>query len=436
MGTITVSSIDELRVILSKAGAGCLFRGQVAHFKDQDSPSVVTSFDRKGCIPSAMLKWSHYADKVLESWRGPKGASFEFSQALLQHYGWRTFYIDCSASPAVSAWFAAHAYSERTMLEMCEDYEERPVMLRKRIAQYTFNEGEGHVYIIDKARARAQSGVVDLADIVSDGSRVRPMAQQAWLVGPLYDERLAQDCVVTHITGDRAIFREFAAASGYRATNDLFPSRREDPILDVLLGLPWKIIAGASHQPGDLPFFERSLDLPEYEDSYVKINAGRVAFFSGARVSGGIDLAGASDGGIIKNVPEIVLFGRADPAPLFFPMVRALLAEHRCVVFEVDHLIQHATLGNTAYYQKGIVVWEHEPNLVELCEMVVEHPGLDLTRATLVPGWHYRVEDSGLWKREPNKHDCDCGNDWMHLRHLSALHIVEANLREPTDFSN
>lgn len=112
------------------------------------------------------------------------------------------------------------------------------------------------------------------------------------------------------------------------------------------------------------------------------------------------------------------------------------MQEHRTVAFEVDHLIQHATLGNTAYYQKGIVVWEHEHGLIELCEMMVEHPGLDLIRASLVPGWFYRVDGEGFWHREPHAEDCNCGSARTHLRHLSALHIVEAFLNSPQEFSD
>ncbi|HXZ00892.1 MAG TPA: FRG domain-containing protein [Stellaceae bacterium] len=435
MQEITVGTSGELQEILAGFGAGYLFRGQTAHFEHQGYPSVVTSFDRKGCIPSAMLRWSHYADKVLEAWVGPKATPEVFSQALLQHYGWRSFYVDCSASPGVAAWFASHTYSDRIAIEMSEDYEERPVMLRKRHANYALKQGEGHLYVIDRDRAHDRSGTVDLAGIAIDKFRVRPMAQQAWLVGPLREERLDMDCLVAHIRGDRAIFRDCAAAGGFIATDDLFPPRREDPILDALLGLPWIKISGIEEKPGYIDFYERPLDLPEYQDSYVKINSERVAFFHGARVADGIDLAGASDGGIVVAVPDIVMFGTPDPAPLLFPKVRELVREHRLVAFEVNQLVQHATLGNTAFYQKGIVVWEHEPDLIELCELMVEHPGLDLTRASLTPGWYYRVDGEGSWHREPHEHDCDCGTTRTHLRHVSALYIIEAFLREPKDFS-
>lgn len=132
MKKIAVTSTAELRHALAEVDGGALFRGQVAYYEKYGHPSVVTSFDRRGCIPSQMLKWCRYADNVLDTYIRAAGKPLTFSQALLQHYGRRSFYVDCSASAAVAAWFASHVYSERQTIELCEDCEERPVMLVKR----------------------------------------------------------------------------------------------------------------------------------------------------------------------------------------------------------------------------------------------------------------------------------------------------------------
>jgi len=67
MQEITVSSIENLRTTLAAFKGDTLFRGQTAHFEHKGHTPVVTSFDRKGCIPSEMLRWSHNADKVSSS---------------------------------------------------------------------------------------------------------------------------------------------------------------------------------------------------------------------------------------------------------------------------------------------------------------------------------------------------------------------------------
>ena len=436
MKRINVTSTEELRQILSELGAQNLFRGQIRHYIKDGTPSVETTFDREGCIPSQMLKWSLYASNVLDVFVASTDKSLDYNQALLQHYGWRSFYVDCSANPAVAAWFASHEYSnDRRAIELCEDFEERPVMLIKRHASYAFNEGNGHLYVFDKRRSAETVGLVDLDILSVDGSRPRTKAQMAWLLGPLRNKVVPMDCYVAHITGPRAVFRDYAAEEGFAETTQLFPSSKEDPILRALLGLPWKKVPEPDDKPM-IPFFRRALDLPEYHESFVKIAPPSTAFYQGAKVANFGTVDGVEYGSIIVAVPEITFFGSAGQRPLCFPKVRDLLVEHQSVVFEIDELIQHANMSGQVFYQKGVAIIAHEPNLMELGELMVEHPGLDMTAAGMVKGWYYSVDNNGVWLRVQHPEQCDCNDDRAHLRHISALHIIESFLAEPNGFDN
>ena len=434
MREIAVTTTRELRQALSELDNRALFRGQTSYYEKDGHPSVITSFDRRGCIPSQMVKWCRYADNVLDGYLGTAVTSLTYTQALLQHYGWRSFYVDCSARAAVAAWFASHVYSEKQTIELCEDCQERPVMLVKRMASYEFAEGDGHLYVFDRAAAQRLVGVTDLAALKLEGARPRTEAQDAWLLGPFRNTEVPIECFVAHITATRAVFRDYAAEEGLIETEHLFPSTKDDPILRALLGLPWKKIEHPENNVG-IPFFRRALELPEYQDSFAKIASRGTAFFQGARVADRGSIDGGKYGGIIVPVPEITIFGTADEAPLHFPKVSELLAEHRSVAFEMDELIQHVNMRGLRIYQKGIVVTAHEPKLIELCELSVEHPGLEMTGAGQQSGWFYRVGDNGLWKREAHPDQCPCGKDSVHLRHISALHIVEAFLATPEEFS-
>jgi hypothetical protein len=434
MKQIRVTSTQELRQVLAAFAGNALFRGQNSHYLKNGNASVVTSFDRHGCIPSEMPKWCRYAGNVLDVYIGAAGKSVDFTQALLQHYGWRSFYVDCSATAAVAAWFASYSYAERNAIELCEDYEERPVMLIKRIAQYGFEQGEGHLYVFDKAIAQQSVGLIDLAALKMDGARPRTAAQDAWLLGPLSNKVVPPECFAAHIKGNRAVFRDYAAEEGIVDTDRLFPSSKEDPLLRALLGLPWKKVK-EPHEGINIPIFRRALEVQEYHDSFVKIAARRTAFYQGASVAGYGSIDGGKYGGIAIRVPEVTLFGVAPEAQLRFPKVSALLAEHRAVAFETDELIQHANMPGMVLYQKGIVVTAHAPDLIELSELMVEHPGLDLTKAGMNAGWYYRVGADGLWMREAHAEQCDCGSNDVHLRHVSALHIAEAYLTAPETFS-
>lgn len=381
-----------------------------------------------------MLKWSRYASNILDVHMNTVGEPLEFTQALLQHYGWRSFFVDCSASAAVSAWFASHVYSDKRKIEFCEDCEERPIWLIKRMAAYEFAEGDGNLYAFDKALVEERIGATDLAALKVDAARPRMEAQSAWLLGPLRNTEVPPECFVAHIKASRTVFRDYAAEEGFVETNHLFPPTHEDPVLRTLLGIPWKKVE-LPDNGREIPVFHRALDLPEYHDSFRTIASPATAFFQGARVADRGSIDGEMYGGVTVRVPEIVLFGTADEAPLRFPKVGNLLTSHRSVAFEVDDLIQHVNMQGAALYQKGIVVTAHEPNLVELCELWVEHPGLEMTRAGMTKGWFYRVGEDGIWAREVTSEQCNCGNDSVHLRHISALRIVEAYLTEPSEFS-
>ena len=437
MKQIRVETLADLESVIADHGADVLYRGQNSHFGKPDSPSVVTSFDRKGCIPSEMLKWSRYAKNVLDVFLQEHSGSLGFTQALLQHYGWRSFYVDCSSDPTVGAWFASHKYTEKTVVETSEDYKERPVWLRKRMAHYSFEEGEGHLYLIDK-EAASKVGVVDLAALSIEGTRCRTEAQRAWLIGPLRKASLPADCFRAHVIADRALFRDYAAQQGRTETETLFPPPSEDPILHALLGLPWREIKGVRDDKFTIPAFRRALDLPEYTESFVKIAWPQTAFYCGDTIAKKFQsIDGDPFGGIIVDVPDIVLFGSADlkNTPMCFPQVEALIQEHGTVAFEIDELIQHARVGHTTLYQKGIGVLLREADLFEVCELAVEHPGLDMTGAGFNKGWFYRRGTDGVWARENHKDECDCGSAEVHGAHISALHIAEAYLREPKAFS-
>lgn len=429
------NTLAELESLIAQFGDDVLFRGQNSHYGEPGNPTVGTSFDRKGCIPTEMLKWCRYSQNVLDAFIPHHRGDFAYLQALLQHYGWRSFYIDCTSNPAVATWFASHSYSDQSTLEMSEDCHEHPVWLKKRMARYDFNEGQGHLYILSRS-AVAKVGLVDLATLTVDGYRPRTVAQSAWLAGPLHNTNLPQDCYVAQITAPRQVLRDFSANHGLTDTNALFPSPAEDPILKALLGLPWDEIKLRESLP-NLPAFRRALDLPEYHPSYVKIAPAHTAFYRGARVlevQSGID--GAAEGGILVNIPDRVLYGSAaKSAPLYFPHINKLLDENGTVAFEADTLIKLAQWEEVPLYQKGVGILRREPNLFEVCELSVKHPGLEMTAVGYTRGWCYRRQQDGIWLREENEGECDCGSEVVHGQHISALHIAEDFLNNPDDYS-
>lgn len=428
-----VSNLRDLKDCLAECGEDVLFRGQTRHYETAEGPSATTSFDRLGCIPTEMLRWSRYADEVLSAFTGGLSDS-TLNQAILQHYGFRSFYLDCSGAAAVSAWFAGHQYSDAIGVEMSEDCDEDPILLRKKMARYDPAEGQGHLYVLDRAMCQ-RVGLTDLTAMAIPGSRTRPSVQNAYLLGPLRRRPLPVECFLAHIKADCAVFREMANEAGFVAVEDVFPPSTDDPILDALLSLPWNPVPGVPNEDGDIPAFRRAIELPEYDDSYVKIASPAVAFYRGGKIDELFDQVEGFRGGIGVQVPEITIFGSPDRRFLLrFPSVVSLLEKHKGVIFEAPALMKFPQTARGLYYQKGLALDLVEPDLVHLGPLMVRHPGQRIDAAGVGRGWFYRVGKDGIWRRETRQDECPCGSDRPHLRHLDALHIVEHFLTEPGGF--
>lgn len=424
-----VKSLSELESLIAKFDGDFLFRGQLNHYGEINKPSIVASFDRHICVPSETIKWMRYASKVLEGIVGDHVNDINYVQALLQHYGWRSFYVDCSSSPAVSAWFASHKYTESPGIDMCEDCFENFLWERKKFAYYDYEAGDGHFYVIDKSAAK-KVGLVNLASLTINGCLPRTEVQKAWLLGPTLGKSIPSECFVAHITAERSLFREYAAKNGFKNTDSIFPPSNKDPMLKALLELPWREIEEIRDPNFPVPVFKRALDLPEYQKSFEKIASPSTAFYRGGKVSESFNFietsGGKITGGTFINVPNIVIFGSANlSAPLRLPKIEKILENKKYLALEVDELIKHPGRGYETVYQKGVGIINHAHNLIEICELVVMHPGIEMTKAGFSPGWFYLRRDDGLWERHAHVNDCGCRNENIHKRHVSALIIAE-----------
>lgn len=430
-------SLAELEALVADVGDDVLFRGQTKHFGGLDSPAMSSSFDRHGCIPPEMIKWSYYARGALKLTLGEVVDSMELTQAVLQHYGWRSFYLDLSASPAVSAWFASHTFVSDVAIEMCEDCFELPIWLRKTKARYEFQPGTGHLYLIDKRKLLESGNALhDLSQLEAAAPKPRFKAQAAWLAGPLRGH-LPIECFHSRIIANRQILADFAAKGGFEETSDLFPAQESDPVLASLLSLPWTELKLPDEKKPkfDLPAFRRSLELPEYHDSFYKIHSDMHAFYRGETIA---ELFDASDGEkppfTLRSVPDDVIFGHVAASEVRFPQIARAIEEDKFAAFEVGNLIRTSETGPSRSYGKGLAIQSKGENIVEVSELSVDHPGTKMTGCGVNRGWHYQIDQDGTWRRISHEDDCPCGDDDRHRKHFSALTILDRWLADPSDF--
>jgi len=428
MKSFTISEYQDLEAVLATFGPDALYRGQTNQYGPDDAPIMNTSFSRVGCVPPQTLRWTHYARFILAALldRDASDVTLEFSQAILQHYGWRSFYLDASSEPSVSAWFAANSFSSRMSLEMCEDCFEDPVLIRKLAAKYTHDpEGDGFLYVLSKERMQ-QCGLalVDLSSIDLGEHRPRFHAQQAWLVGPLHGD-LPVECIEATIKAPKGLLAAYAKTKGLSQTSDLFPSAEEDPVLQLLATMPWKRIRFPGEEDAPMKIFAQPFEFPEYHVSFRKRQPPIVAFYEGGDLTTGADLPDVK----FFDVPELVVYGSADIGSMKFPQVHKLInGEGKHFIFEIDNLVRRPG-PLTSEYLKGLALSKLENGLVAVADFAVDHPGLQIGGFGINAGWHYRVASDGSWNREVSPEDCTCGNNSIHMHHISMLTILEDALR-------
>jgi hypothetical protein len=111
---------------------------------------------------------------------------------------------------------------------------------------------------------------------------------------------------------------------------------------------------------------------------------------------------------------------------LHLPHISALVDATDGLIVEPNGLVYH---GMGSMYGKGVQVSKKAGDVVEVCELGVDHPGLAIRDIGRFPGLHYRVAPDGTWARLLHPDDCDCGTD-DHERHIRLLGRIEAALAE------
>ncbi|MBB3845170.1 MULTISPECIES: FRG domain-containing protein [Xanthomonas] len=422
MQTIHCSTLEELDLAIKSAGPDALFRGQVDHFPRTDgTPSLTTSFARQGCIPDLMIKWHHYARQALsrhvKGWSGDQDIPTD--QAILQHYGWRSFFLDATGDPRVASWFASKKFKPKKICELVEDCFEDPVFLICDTATFEKSDGIGNLYVISKKKLRSSGiGAVHLSEIATANGFPRYLRQDAYMVGPLEPVGLSPDCVTYHLTAPSNVFDAY---SGSMSTSFLFPDPKIDPIYAELLAMPWEKIG---LQPEGIEYFQRSLVLPEYGRYVRKHMPASAAMY---RRFWMLDLPHdpAETTSLIHILSGSALYHGSSKIPGKLPRITSLLSKFDGVFVELDGLIYY---GMETIYGKGVMALKRGDNLVEVCEFGIEHPGLQIHNGGLFRGIYYHIGAQGTWTRAHDPRDCDCGLE--HDENLRLLGRVEEGLEE------
>ena len=416
------NSLEELKLAIEQYGPGVLYRGQTQHYPDlNNAPTLLTSFQRKGCVPDLMIKWTYYAKRALHhlvrGWNDTDDIAT--NQAILQHYGFRSFFLDATGDPRVAAWFASNDFESKVSVNLVEDSFEDPVLLRTLNACFIPSDRMGHVYLIcQKALRKSEIQAVHLSEIATHEGSPRYMRQDAYMVGPLIQSGLASECIICHITAPAEVFRDFA---GEYSADWLFPEPSDDPVYRELLAMPWEKM---SQIPGDgLEAFMRSLELPEYSNHLRKHMPTESAMYRPFWTRNLPPLPDCLTANVVHILCGSSLYHGFGAPRVILPHLNKLLEEYDEISIELDGLVYH---GMGTRYGKGVAISKLPGNIVSVFEYGVDHPGLRIMKIGKFYGMHYLINKNGAWERVKHKDDCMCGS--AHSENFELLGRVDLSL--------
>lgn len=426
MKTVHCQTADEIQNFFNSLPPGVLFRGQTREYRHPDgSLDIRTSIERHGCVPSRMLKWWHYSRAILSTY--VKGfdhlTDLATDQAILQHYGWRSFFLDATTEFSVAAWFASNSYQTKPFTEMIEDCFEDPVFVVRQQAWYEPANDLGCVYVLSRKALRARNlETVDLVEITTASGRQRCSAQSAFMIGPLSGS-LPEDCIVARIFAPSSVFLDYTSRFPELTCATLFPGPSVDPVMATLLSIPW--VKRQVDEPGiGIDFFDRGLPLPEYDIKSIRRTGPEIAYYRRFWIANTLQ----SD--TIFYLTEEVFFHGTASGDLIFPNLTRLLREHKSIALEINGLIQHPYGGNAGQYGKGIYLEVREDGLIFLTELSVEHYGTRPAGFGITRGRFFRVNDDFHWHAFYHPEQCECGKDAHHAHHLVVAEHFEQALRD------
>lgn len=437
MKSISVSTVDELRQVLEGLGEGYLFRGQHKSYltlKGEQSlkPSFWVNGGRSGCIPTVRHRWSSYAGFIIYGLLGHSDFDSDLCEAILQHYGWKSFFLDATASSHVAAWFAANIYHQKPQVHLVEDCWEDPVFLRNLVASYEQNNDAGHMYILSKEALNACGyKTLDLSILEGDNTTSRPRVQQAFLVGSFDSNVLPQECISFYIHGPAQIFREYALSGGFNTFADLFPSPSIDPIYGHLLSTPW-IKMDLPDSSINIDGYTRFLEIPDYYDTFSKRLPPSIALYNGFQIHDSfIEHETSFKNPIFIKTDDVLFWAPNFPEIENFPELSKLLAKWDTVIFELDIIAARPELdGKNEDYTKGLFIEKIDNETLCLSELILSQAGMKVVGCGTSKGWHYRLSDNAKLERTLNDNDCPCKNMRRHEFYLQALKRIESMMQD------
>lgn len=439
---IEINTMEELLDKLSFfSKENYLYRGQIKNYSDGNYEySFQTSFDRVRCIPYYQIKWQYYCNLILDIMTNEKWINniveinrLKYVEALMQHYGWRSRFIDLTSNPLVSIFFACYTFSKKTVMYAMEDCYENFLIEVKNEATYNVGDNEyGYLYAInhEKLASKYPNMLINLKEglVYTD---LRPVRQAGYLLencdGKL--NSVMSECIVEVLKIDKNVLLECCHLNNI-TVKWLFPSNEIDFIYNMLLSMPRKeyVFDGIGSN-----FFQKPLIIPEYNIEFRKFQVPEVAYYSQYWTRDIVDQNinflkyqnsreyRCKDDFIFHILPSI------DNRMECKELLETLL-EHNSILIEFDNIFQGYFIEEDVY-QKAIYI-EKEEDIISFSEIGVQVNGRVKRGIVSFPSIYFRNIDNTYLEYVKHEDKCKCGNMKRQFHSVSIAIALFKGLKE------
>jgi len=188
-------------------------------------------FPTAGCNPWLTINWQSYAQKMVHN----LNAEVEQTQidAVMQHYGYRSFFVDVTSDPEVALWFALHEFRPKKSPFYIDDELKSAIFQWSR---FDFSD-TGFVYVIAISKELTDR-YVNLMEVLPTAA-ARIHRQKAGALYCFYKSKSIDEFVVAKLRiSDGGWFRNSASNV---ATTGLFPLPSVDLFYRQLCTVPYFI---------------------------------------------------------------------------------------------------------------------------------------------------------------------------------------------------
>lgn len=264
-----------------------VFRGQVT-----DYPLTASIFrgdsslPAPSCDPFLTANWSNYCRRLLTSLSGGK-IKTDFIHpaelALMQHYGYRSFFVDVTEDPEIALWFALSKFVKKTVPIYVDN-------LRLRSAKLTWARyqtvSSGFIYVLGIDEELLGQRYISLTKLMPSVA-TRVFRQKSGAISCGGKRRGADDLVLCKMEISNPDMNLINKAEKY-TTKFLFPPPYEDRVYKCLCTIPYYVPIGREIGPVNIQLAEPMLPVPFFADSLrdiVKDYVPLLRILSGERVA-------------------------------------------------------------------------------------------------------------------------------------------------------